>query len=89
MSHSTSCGSNDPDNVRRQAWSELGVSAPAMEDDALAPEVDRALLVRLIRGELEESTAESVHRLVLAFPSWRDAYATAAETEFTSRPRDA
>lgn len=86
MPQSSPLGKDDADVARRQAWGELGATPPAFKDDALAPEVDRALLVRLVRGELAQQTAESVNRLILSFPSWRDAHAQVAAAEFRTTP---
>lgn len=86
MPNPAQAGRENSDEVRRQAWNEIGGSAPAYEDDALAPDVDRPLLVRLIRGQLDPSSAAAVNRLVLSFASWRDAHAELAAAEFRTAP---
>ncbi|HEX5443906.1 MAG TPA: hypothetical protein VFW87_08770 [Pirellulales bacterium] len=86
MPNPAQAGRENSDEVRRQAWNEIGGSAPGYEDDALAPAVDRPLLVDLIRGQLDPSAAAAVNLLILTFGSWRDAHAELAAAEFRTAP---
>ena len=69
--------------VRRQAlktkagqsfWSKLGLPETEYIDDELAPEIDKALLLRLVRQELSEDVARPLYRLIYSFSSWHQAY---------------
>ena len=55
-------------------WTELGLPEPRLVNQELAPTVDRDLLVRLVRGELDKEMSKLVYRLVLSFATWSKAY---------------
>jgi hypothetical protein len=61
-------------NDERGPWEMLGISEPALLDDRLAPRVDREFLQRFVGGELPEPAADAARRLVVLFPSWREAH---------------
>lgn len=50
------------------------MSQPPFLDDRLAPQVDRAFLRRLVRGELPEPASAAACRLILLFASWSQAH---------------
>jgi hypothetical protein len=47
---------------------------PPFRDERLAPNVDHALLLALVRDKLPERTARDVYRFIISFKSWSDAY---------------
>ncbi len=53
---------------------ELDKPRPPFKDESLAPAVERALLWRLVRGELSDAEAEGAYRLVYSFRSWDEAH---------------
>jgi hypothetical protein len=55
---------------------------PPFRDERLAPQIDHTLLLALIRQELPERTAREVHRWVILFKSWSDAYCDLLVREF-------
>lgn len=75
-------------------WKALNLPEPRRIDDRLAPEVDRDLLLRLVRKEIPGNAARAAYRLVHAFDSWKKAYAEIVIEEFrrnqsSSGPHDA
>jgi hypothetical protein len=60
-------------------------SRPPFRDERLAPEVDHTLLLALIRQELPDRTAREVHRWVILFKSWSDAYCDLLVREYHAR----
>lgn len=63
-------------------WAALNLPEPRRSDDRFAPEVDRPLLLRLLRKELPEGMVHAVYRLIHAFDSWKRAYAELVIEEF-------
>ena len=63
-------------------WEELGIPPPDYRDESLAPEVDRDLLLQLVRKELPERTTRAVHHLIISFKSWSKAHAEIVAEEF-------
>lgn len=47
---------------------------PDFDDESLAPEVDRAVLVSPVNRELSTDESRRVYRLVYSFKSWYDAH---------------
>ncbi|MEX2139862.1 MAG: hypothetical protein WD894_11410 [Pirellulales bacterium] len=47
---------------------------PPFRDERLAPAIDHALLLALVRDELPERTSRAVYRFIISFKSWSDAY---------------
>lgn len=65
----------DSDEDRTDSlWDELGIPAPQFWDESLAPEVDRGVLLRLVRRELSEAAARRAYDLIRSFKTWNDAY---------------
>lgn len=65
----------------------LHAMPPAFEDESLAPEVDRDVLVALVRRELPQEQARLVYWLIYAFKSWSDAHNDVLVEEFRSQPK--
>jgi len=65
-------------------WEALNLPEPPKSDDRFAPEVDRALLLRLVRNELVPEQVKAVYRLIYAFDSWKKAYSEIVIEEFRS-----
>lgn len=63
-------------------WAALNLPEPRRSDDRFAPEVDRSLLLRLLRKELPEGMVHAAYRLIHAFDSWKQAYAEMVIEEF-------
>jgi hypothetical protein len=57
-----------------ELFARLSSTPLAFEDERLAPDVDRDVLVSLVRGELPEDEARVIYRLVYSFKSWCDAH---------------
>ena len=72
-----------PDHCRGSIPAEEIVrKQPAFRDECLAPEVDRELLLGLVRRELSEEEAREVYRLIYSFMSWHEAHAEMLVEEF-------
>lgn len=65
---------NETEGGAGALWRELGLGEPDFLDPSLAPDVDQALLRRLIRQELPENVARAVYRLIYSFSSWHEAH---------------
>lgn len=77
------CELSDERKARiRELLDRLHETPPVFEDESLAPEVDRKLLLALARGELPEGQARLVYRLVYSFKSWCDAHTEVLTEEF-------
>jgi hypothetical protein len=63
-------------------WKTLNLPEPRRIDDRFAPEVDRELLLRLVRKELPKGMVRAAYRLIHAFDSWKTAYAEIIIEEF-------
>ena len=63
-------------------WKALNLPEPRRSDDHFAPEVDRELLLRLVRKELPKGMVRAAYRLIHAFDSWKLAYAEIVVEEF-------
>lgn len=63
------------EETRQSLWAELGLTEPEFLDESLAPEIDEALLRRLVRQELPEKVARAVYRRIYSFKSWHHAHA--------------
>ena len=63
------------DQVRQQAWAELGLPAPRFEDERNAPPVDMTLIRRVLSDpqSVAEEDRMRLADLVLRFRSWGDA----------------
>jgi hypothetical protein len=76
---------SDPHDAKsgapRSLWADLGLTEPELLDEALAPEVDEALLRRLVRQELPENVARALYRLISSFASWHQAHTKALLAE--------
>lgn len=68
--------------AERSFWSELGLPETEYLDDSLAPKVDEALLLKLVRQELPEDLARPLYRLIYSFASWHQAYSAVLIDEF-------
>ena len=68
-----SAGPKKPDPALKRIKT-LIRNRPPFRDERPAPKVDAILLLALIRQELPERTAREVHRWVILFKSWSDAY---------------
>ena len=66
----------------RSSDSEFVLAPGDFRDESLAPEVDRELLMRLIRSELSEEASRAVYRLIHCFKSWRDLHAELTASHF-------
>jgi hypothetical protein len=55
---------------------------PPFRDEALAPNVDQALIKALVRRELSTADARAVYRLVYSFKSWSDAHINALVRDY-------
>lgn len=71
----------------RELLDRLHKTPPVFEDESIAPEVDRELLLSLARGELPEDQERLVYRLVYSFKSWCDAHTEALTEEFHKKPK--
>lgn len=58
---------------------------PQFKDESLAPDVDRPLLVALVRQQLSVEEARLVYRLIHSFASWNAAHAEVLIEEFHRR----
>lgn len=63
----------DEAELRRQL-DQLGLKQCVFQDESLAPPVDERVLLRLIRRELPEKTAELLYRRIYSFQSWHEAH---------------
>lgn len=57
----------------------------AFRDESLAPEVDRDLLLALVRRQLSEDDSRLLYRLIYSFRSWNEAHAQVLIEEFQRR----
>lgn len=82
------CELSDERKARmRELLDRLHETPPVFEDESIAPEVDRKLLLSLARGELPEDQARLVYRLVYSFKSWCDAHTEVLTEEFHRSPK--
>lgn len=82
------CDLSDERKARiRELLDRLHETPPVFEDESIAPEVDRKLLLSLARGELPEDQARLVYRLVYSFKSWCDAHTEVLTEEFHRSPK--
>jgi len=72
----------------RSLWSELGLPEMDPLEGGEAPEVDREVLLRLVRRELSERAARVVYRLIYAYANWNDAHTQLLVEEFVRRQRE-
>ena len=70
-------------------WSELGLPETEYVDDELAPKIDKALLLRLVRQELSEEVARPLYRLIYSFSAWHQAYSAVMIEELKRLSRTA
>jgi hypothetical protein len=54
---------------------------PVFKDESLAPDVDRDILMSLVRRDLPEDQARLVYMLTYSFKSWSDAHLEALTEE--------
>lgn len=69
----------------RSLWSELGLPELDLLEGGESPEVDRELLLRLVRRELTERAARIVYRLIYTYANWNDAHTQILVEEFAKR----
>lgn len=60
----------------------------AFRDESLAPEVDRDLLLALVRRQLPEADARLVYRLIYSFKSWSEMHTQLLIEEFHRRRKE-
>lgn len=78
-------GQDECEDLPKSLRSALGLPEPQFQDESLAPELDRELLIRLARRELPEKYARLAYRLIHSFASWRNCYADLVAEEFRSK----
>ena len=82
---------SSPENPAERSvgqWLEqFHAAPPTFEDESLAPEVDREVLVSLVRRQLSREHARLVYQLVYSFQSWSDAHNEELIKEFRNRPK--
>ena len=79
---------DEPAERSMAQWLEqLQAAPPAFEDESLAPEVDRKVLVSLVRRQLSREHARLIYQLIYSFQSWSDAHDEVLIEEFRNRPQ--
>ena len=81
-----SAGPQKPDSAIKRIKTSIR-NRPRFRDERLAPDIDRALLLALVRDELPERTARDVYRFIISFKSWSDAYCNLLVREYHATQR--
>ena len=66
-------------------WKVFNLPEPRRGDDRNAPEVDRQLVLKLVRRELPRDAAGAVYMLIDAFDSWRKAFVELVAEDFRQK----